>query len=363
MIIVSTSYSKSKEFSSPHEWLKRISFYTGILEELAKKNSVHSIERINYTGNLEQNRVHYHFIRLSKTVERFPVSIHRCIRPLKPDIVLVNGMIFPLQIMQLKMNVRRNTKIIVLHRAEKPFKGIKKFLQKAADKFIDAYLFTSEEFGEQWINTGIIQNKKKIFEVVQSSSAFIQTDKQQARQKLNIIGENIYLWVGRLEKNKDPLTVVHSFIEFSKINADAQLYMIFQTEELLADIQKLLAEQKVNTIHLAGRIDHDHLGSWYSAADFIISGSHYEGSGIAVIEAMSCGCIPILTNIVSFRKLSLHHEFLYEAGNARHLLEILQKTVSIDRKKLSEDVRNRFQKEFSFSAIAEKVEHIINLQS
>ena len=98
MRIISTSYSKTESFSSPEEWLNRIRFYTGILEALSQQHEVHSIERINFEGLLEKKGVHYHFIKLAKTVERFPLKMHQRIRQLKSDVVLVNGFIFPLQI-------------------------------------------------------------------------------------------------------------------------------------------------------------------------------------------------------------------------------------------------------------------------
>ena len=55
MLIVSTSYNKTDEFDNPEDWLRRIGFYTGVLDELAKFHEVISIERINYEGIRQQN--------------------------------------------------------------------------------------------------------------------------------------------------------------------------------------------------------------------------------------------------------------------------------------------------------------------
>jgi hypothetical protein len=44
------------EYNDPAKWLERISFYTGLLEELAKHYTVESIEQINYNGKLQKIR-------------------------------------------------------------------------------------------------------------------------------------------------------------------------------------------------------------------------------------------------------------------------------------------------------------------
>ena len=363
MRIVSTSYSKSPEFSSPQDWLKRISFYTGILERLAVQNEVVSIERIDYEGNYSQKGVDYHFIRQKGKVAFFPWKTHRLIRKIKPDVVMINGFIFPLQIIQLRLYLGKAVKIIILHRAEKPFTKWRKYLQKAADKNVNAYLFVSSEFGKEWVQKGIISDQKKVHEVIQSSSSFYPEDRDVARAGLSISGSPVFLWVGRLDTNKDPVTVVKAFIQFLTFRPEAQLYMIYQTEELLKEIKDLIkANQKTKgAIKLIGNVSHEQLQTWYNSADFIISGSHYEGSGIAVSESMSCGCIPVVTNIISFRRMTGPGKcgLLYEPGNEESLLATLLQTLHMDIKKERSKVLQQFKDELSFEAIAKKIERVI----
>ena len=175
-----TSYVNSPEFNDPELWLKRIEGYTGILEALAKTHEVYSIEHIAYEGIVNRNNVSYRFVNFGKNFHKSPARFHDLIKELKPDVVFINGFNFPLRIIQLKMTMGKKTKIIVLHRAEKPFHGIKKWLQKIADQCVDAYLFTSNEFAVDWKNN---INTDKIHEVIQASSVFYPTDKKLARKK------------------------------------------------------------------------------------------------------------------------------------------------------------------------------------
>ena len=66
MKIVFTGYINVPEFDDPHKWLRRIKGYIGILESLSKYHSVTSIEQINYSGQLVQNAVEYHFLNFKK---------------------------------------------------------------------------------------------------------------------------------------------------------------------------------------------------------------------------------------------------------------------------------------------------------
>jgi glycosyltransferase involved in cell wall biosynthesis len=114
-------------------------------------------------------------------------------------------------------------------------------------------------------------------------------------------------------------------------------------------------------IKLVDNIVHEELQNWYNSADFIISGSHYEGSGIAVCEGMSCGCIPIVTSIPSFTKMTGPGKcgILYTAGNETALLNALLKTKTLDIAAEKNKVLQQFYEQLSFSAIAKKLSNII----
>ena len=363
MKIVSTSYTNTVQFTDPVAWLQRINFYTGILEELSKHYQVESIEQINYNGELERNGVKYHFLNFRKQKLYFPRRMHNYIKKLQPDVVFVNGIIFPLQVIQLRLKLGKCAKIILLHRGEKPYHGIKRLLQKQADRCIDAYLFSSAEFGKDWTVHGNIRDQKKIHEVIQASSVFYPKEKTLARVAVGIEGSPVFLWVGRLDYNKDPLTVVKAFVQFAAFEPGARLYMIYQTEELLSDIKMLLNFDSKSSaaVKLVGKVAHAELQNWYNAADFVISGSYHEGSGIGVCEAMSCGCVPVVTDIISFRKMTGPGKcgLLYEPGNVSALFNVLLQTKMLDVEKESAKTLQQFNSELSFEAIAKKIEQVV----
>jgi glycosyltransferase involved in cell wall biosynthesis len=361
MNFVFVSYNYDPGYNSPEKWITRIKGYAGVLTSLSENNKVTRIKQMNYEGDELYNGVNFKFVNYHDHTLHFPLKLHRLIKSLQPDVVVVHGLHNPLQVIQLRFHLNKKTKIIAQNHAEKPASGLKKHLQKIADKYVDAYLFASKAMGLDWINKGNLSSPEKIHEVMEVSSVFYPIDKAIAKAKTNAEGDNVFLWVGRLDENKDPLTVVKSFLKFAVINPQARLYMIYQTEELLPEIKALLANKpNASAITLVGKVPNDDLLYWYNSADFIISGSHYEGSGTAVCEAMSCGCIPIVTDIFSFRMITNDGQIglLYPAGSEADLLTALNQTQQIDLQFEREKALTYFESNLSFKAIAQKIQDI-----
>jgi len=82
-------------------------------------------------------------------------------------------------------------------------------------------------------------------------------------------------------------------------------------------------------------------------------------------EAMSCGCIPLVTNIDSFRMMTDNGKCgrLYQPGNSGELLLLLMETQSINIKEESKKVLRQFAGALSFEAIAKKIDQVLTLHS
>jgi glycosyltransferase involved in cell wall biosynthesis len=358
MVFVFSGYDYTPGFNTPESWLERINMYTGALECLGYNHTVYNINQIDYEGSCIHNGVHHQFLNWTKYKTYFPLRLNQFIKNLNPDVVVVQGLHRPLQLIQLRFILPKKTKIIAQHHAEKPFTGIKKIIQGLADRYTDAYLFASKAMGLDWVAKGNLASPEKIHEVMEVSSIFYSIEKSEAKQKTGAIGNPVFLWVGRLNENKDPLNIIKAFLKYGHINHAARLYMIYQTDELLNEIEDLLKRNThKDAIKLVGQVPHDDLLYWFNSADFLISGSHYEGSGTAVCEAMSCGCIPIVTDIFSFRMITDHGNcgLLYEAGCEAALLAALSKSEKMDMDEMQEKALSYFKANLSFEAIGRRI--------
>lgn len=361
MRIITLAYNRYPEANDAEKWIDDFRFYNGIWEAAALHNEVINLSFINYEGTMERRGIRHIFQKQSKRSLLFPFALHRQLAAMKPDVVFVHSLLFPLQVLLLRRQLGDQVKIVVQHHAELPFRNsIKKLIQRMADKSVDAYFFTGRGLAASWIDAGLI-SPGKVKEVMEVSSVFEQEDKAQARIRTGIKATHAYLWIGHLIARKDPLLVVKAFLRFVALGAtDAALYMVFQSNALLGQLQEELDKhpEVAGAVHLVGKIPHPGLQSWCSAADYIISSSHHEGSGIAVCEGMSCGCIPVLSDIPSFRFMTGNGQcgFLYEAGNEDALLHALQATRETDKTTAQQQTLAYYREHLSFEAVAADIQ-------
>lgn len=370
MTVVNVSYNVPRpKFGNPEEWLKKINHSTGILESMAREGSFRVIAIYNtfFRGVIDKNGVEYHFSDFSFIQLLFPFRYNGYVRRLNPGVVIVHGLRSPWQVILLRWQLGRHVMIIGQNHAEKPFYDWRKYFQVWADRFIRAYLFTSRTQGEEWLRMGLIVSEKKINEVMEASSEFGVVTRKDAIAVTGVVGTQIYLWVGGLDTNKDPLLLLEAFAQFASDNPSCHLYMIFRENTLLPNLNEWLIQHPdiKKNIHLVGEVEHDQLKYWYSSAEFIVSTSHYEGSGIAVCEAMSCGCVPLLTNIASFKMMSDNGAvgILFEPGDVSSLELALTKSLSLNLAEEKKKVLKLFADRLSFDAIAKKIADVIQARS
>lgn len=123
-------------------------------------------------------------------------------------------------------------------------------------------------------------------------SLFRPLDQRQARERLGLNGEKVFLYVGRLEplKGLDLLlrTVAHLetcepvrvLVVGGAVNGDQEI------EKLRCLARTLNVEDLFDFV---GRVDQEDLPLYYNAADVCVVPSYYESFGLAALEAMACG--------------------------------------------------------------------------
>jgi len=352
-------YHSHHEYAHPAPLLRKHSPTLGFIPFLRNRTDYTVIRHLDYEGKENIDGVRYAFFRRPNTAWQIPFATHRYIKSLQPDIVLVHGFIFPIQVMALKLLLGKRCAIVLQHHAEQPVNSARKILQQMADRFVDAYMFTAAAIANPWLQQKIIHSKQKIAAVAGASASVAKKDRGVCKKKLLMTGTSNFLWAGRLNANKDPLTVLRAFARHVLINPAAMLYMIYQTDEMIEQVKKMMQENDGlrSHVHLIGKLPQTELADWYNAADFFITGSHAEAAGYALLEAMSVGCIPVVTAIPSFKQLLGDGQvgFLFTPGDEQGLATLLNGLCGTDTAPYSADTEAYFHKHLGFSSVADNM--------
>ena len=177
--------------------------------------------------------------------------------------------------------------------------------------------------------------------------------RERARSAINMDGAPLILWVGRLTTNKDPLTVLDGLERSLPTIPAARVAMVFGDDTLIDGVDARVRGSDVlrDRVVLAGRVDHDEMPNYYAAADVFVSGSHSEGSGDALIEAMSAGLAPVVTDIPPFRAIAGDMHLRWTPGDADDFARALLETCAADLGALKAAAKARFDRHLSWDAL------------
>lgn len=275
------------------------------------------------------------------------------------DIVHVNGLMFPAVVDALRDKLPPSTPIVVQdHAGTRPPGAIGRTLNPSWRGLAeaDAYSFTATANATPWREAGLLNRTAPIFEIVEAGTALWPVPRGEARARTQLSGDPLLLWVGRLNQNKDPLTVLGGVARVFEQMPDAELCMVYNDATLEADVRRVIDRwpQLRERVTLTWRVPHDSMPLYYSSSDFYVSGSHQEGSGYALIEAMACGVIPIVTDIPPFRVIAGDCGVRWSPGDAASLADALVAAARLDREREVARVREHFERELTWDAIAAK---------
>ncbi|HEY9630646.1 MAG TPA: glycosyltransferase family 1 protein [Coleofasciculaceae cyanobacterium] len=198
-------------------------------------------------------------------------------------------------------------------------------------------------------------------------SNFCIMSKPEARSRLGIdLDDRVVLYVGRFDPRKGIETLVRAFAALKQRTAAAErlrLVIVGGSEPGQPDgLERSRIEHLVQELGLteqtifAGRIGHDMLPTYYTAADVCVIPSHYEPFGLVAIEAMACGT-PVVASDVGGLKFTVVPEetgLLVPPQNETAFSEAIDRilTDAIWAKKLQRQATVRVQENFSWTGVA-----------
>lgn len=289
----------------------------------------------------------------SRPVRAPPAAVVNAVARLAPDVIHVNGLSLPGHSRVLKKRLPR-TPILAQDHADRPPSIWRRSAARRAMRAWDAVAFTAAAQAEPFLEAGLLRDLP-IHAVPESSTDFTPGDPDRARQVTGLHGDPCLVWVGHLNGNKDPVTVLEGLATAARELPDPHLWCCYGDAPLLSDVEAAVAghEELAGRVHLLGPLPHDRVELLLRAADALVLGSHREGSGYAVIEALACGTTPVVTAIPSFRQLAGDVGVLWSPGDRASFREAL---LLFARHRATRDrVRQHFEERLSWAAVGTRL--------
>ncbi len=350
---------------TPEELLDRYPTLTEWSRAVAAAGATVSVvQRFRTAARIERDGVIYEFVADPQppwlSTKGAPEEFIKTIAAHAPDVVHVNGLIFPQLVAGIRAAVGNAVVIVAQHHVgEFPIRGsglVGMWLRQRWRNGLaaaDAISVTTAEQADQWRAAGVLADQRLI-SLVEAGTTMREVGRERARTAIGAKGEPLILWVGRLTSHQDPITILEGLERALPELPSAQVMMLFGDDTLLEGVEQRVRESAIlrPRVLLSGRIARDEMPNYYGAADVFVSGSDSEGGGHALIDAMSVGVVPVVSDIPSFRAIAGECGARFPAGDDEAFAGALIRTCSSDLAAARAETRARFERELSWPAIA-----------
>lgn len=314
------------------------------------------IQAARRQDHIVRNGIDYHFVGVAgsngaERTRRFAAVLS----DVGADLLHVHGLAFAADAFAVSRRMPR-LPILCQDHADRPPRWWRRLQWRHWYAAVSAVAFTASDQALPFIGAGVLGQGTRIFAVPESSSRFLPGDRARARSDTGIHGDPCVLWVGHLNRAKDPLTVLDGVARAALQLPQLQLWCVFGSAPLLDELQNRLQAypQLAGRVHLLGKVPHAQVEALMRAADLFVSGSRSESCGYALLEALACGATPVVTDIPAFRALTGGGRVgrLWPPGDPQRLAEALVNAAT--NRTPAGQVRGHFDATLSFAAVGRK---------
>lgn len=352
---------------TPEETLQRFRSLTGWSSAIAAAGATVSVhQRFPSSNTVEVAGVFYTFVcdggsPKPRRLWHNPKEIAGSVQAAEPDLVHVNGVIFPEWLRSLRRALPPRIRMVVQdHGGWDPAQASvwsRRWIRRGLSA-MDAVLLSSPGHIEAWRSASMAPSAVEFADVMEASTDLQPMPARDAASLSGVTGDPSILWVGRLTPNKDPLTMLEGFLQLLGVCPDAALSLVYSAGTMRDEVlQRIERDPRLAArVRVVGAVAASQIAAYYSAADIFVSASHREGSGYAAIEAMACGAAPVLTDIPSFRVLTDNGRVgaLWQQGQSRSLCDALVKVAAEPRAPLRARVLEQYRSALSWEVLGRR---------
>lgn len=217
------------------------------------------------------------------------------------------------------------------------------------------------------VSQGVV-SKKKLEVLAKGSISGVDTNRffpdegvrKRIRTELGIpVDDVVFLFLGRLTKDKGVLDIAEAFSRVCKNATNAQLLVAGGDEENLQPRMEALCRSCAGKIHFLGFVPS--VPPYMCAADVFCLPSYREGFGSVILEAAACGVPAIGSRIYGISDAIVDGEtgLFHEAGNVDEMVSAMVQFIRDPelRKKVGKNAYSRVLGDFSRERVTHAVLH------
>lgn len=298
--------------------------------------------------------------RRPRPLFEWPRRLSVTLRELRADVVHVHGTQLHVGLAALRRSLPAAAKLVIHYHGGAPTsRPLFRNLQRRNLRRADAVLFTTAQQAAEFAGAAMLRGPGTARLLIETSSDFKPMNRSEARRQTGMDGSPVYLSAARLHPVKDPLTLLRGFQRILSEQPEAMLYLYYLSDELLPEMQRFVEARPEldEAVHFRGRASRSEMEAVFNSADILLQASVREFSGCALLDAMACGVVPVMSDIPPFRTIAGDLGGFFPPGDADALA---REACRIDINGCAAAVFQHFERELSYDAMARKLEAIYN---
>jgi len=174
---------------------------------------------------------------------------------------------------------------------------------------------------------------------------------------------NLILSTGRLFQNKRFDRLISTFALLVQARPELKLVIIGEDQGEKLNLEKQIAILGLqNRVILLGQVDEQKKWEYLSQAYIWVLASEYESFGVALVEAMAAGCIPVVSDLPAFHHFINHstNGFLLNYSEPRETANRINELLNLpeEQKNRISDLAREKASEFAWDVIVKDFEQL-----
>lgn len=199
-------------------------------------------------------------------------------------------------------------------------------LERCIDKFVvsraSKTIAVSEEVASFVSSLGVPRSHIVVVPSALDVESYFPHGTTALRDRLGI-GKDIFVigYLGRLAPMKGVEILLRAFMDFMEKSPEKVLVLVAGDGPLRQELEAMVRENHLRGVKFLG--SYSDVSSFFESIDVFVFPSFFEGSPIALLEAMAAGCAIIASDIQSVREIAGDSILMFPPGNFRKLSQML----------------------------------------